>query len=119
MSSIIHPDSKAPTNDCSEILNVSNNCFSSVGPNLASKLPSPNREFPDYMPDNFNNSFFFDPVVAPEIKTEMLFIPLNKGHGLCSYTIRILRSVRHILSKLLAEIKKKTSQSVRVGILLS
>ena len=43
ISSIIHPDSKVPTNDCSEISNIFNDFFSSVGPNLASKLPSTNR----------------------------------------------------------------------------
>ena len=41
ISSIIHPDSKVPTNDCSEISNIFNNFFSSVGPNLASNHLQP------------------------------------------------------------------------------
>ena len=56
ISSIIHPDSKVPTTDRSEISNIFNNFFSSVGPNLASKLPSTNREFTDYMYGNFDKS---------------------------------------------------------------
>ena len=36
ISSIIHPDSKVPTNDRSEISNIFNDFFSSVEPNLAS-----------------------------------------------------------------------------------
>ena len=99
ISSIIHPDSRVPTNDRSEISNIFNNFFSSVGPNLASKLPSTIREFTDYMSGNFDKSFFFNPVVASEIETEILSIPLNKAHGLYSCPTRILRSVRHILSK--------------------
>ena len=109
ISSIIHPDSKVPTNDRSEISNIFNNFFSSVGPNLASNLPSTNREFTDYMSGNFDKSFFFNPVVASEIETEILSIPLNEAHGLYSCPIRILRSVRHILFK-----HEQVSQSVRV-----
>ena len=113
ISSIIHPDSKVRTNDRSEISNIFNNFFSSVGPNLASKLPSTNREFTDYMSGNFDKSFFFNPVVASEIETEILSIPLNEAHGLYSCPTRILRSVRHILSKPLADIMNKSvSQDV-------
>ena len=113
ISSIIHPDSKVPTNDCSEISNIFNDFFSSVGPNLASKLPSTNREFTDYMSGNFDKSFFFNPGMASEIETEILSISLNKAHGLYSCPTRILRSVRHILSKPLADIMNKSvSQGV-------
>ena len=94
ISSIIHPDSKVPTNDCSEISNIFNDFFSSVGPNLASKLPSTNR---DYMSGNFDKSFFFNPVMASENETEILSISLNKAHGLYSCPTRILRSVRHFI----------------------
>ena len=113
ISSIIHPVSKVPTNDCNEISNIFNDFFSSVGPNLASKLPSTNREFTDYMSGNFDKSFFFNPVMASEIETEILSISLNKAHGLYSCPTRILRSVRHILSKPLADIMNKSvSQGV-------
>ena len=112
ISSIIHPVSKVPTNDCNEISNIFNDFFSSVGPNLASKLPSTIREFTDYMSGNFDKSFFFNPVMASEIETEILSISLNKAHGLYSCPTRILRSVRHILSKPLADIMNKSvSQS--------
>ena len=113
ISTIIHPVSKVPTNDCNEISNIFNDFFSSVGPNLASKLPSTNREFTDYMSGNFDKSFFFNPVMASEIETEILSISLNKAHGLYSCPTRILRSVRHILSKPLADIMNKSvSQGV-------
>ena len=67
----------------------------------------------DYMSGNFDKSFFFNPVMASEIETEILSISLNKAHGLYSCPTRILRSVRHILSKPLADIMNKSvSQGV-------
>ena len=84
---------------------------SSVGPNLASKLPSTNREFTDYM-SSINLSALINPIVTSEIETEIFFIPLNKAHGFYSCPTRILRSIRHILSKPLADIMNKSfSQS--------
>ena len=74
--------------------------------NLASELH-------DYMSGNFDKSSFFNPVMASEIETEILSISLNKGHGLYSCPTRILRSVRHILSKPLADVMNKSvSQGV-------
>ena len=65
------------------------------------------------MSGNFDKSFFFNPVMASEIETEILSISLNKAHGLYSCPTRILRSVRHILSKPLADIMNKSvSQGV-------
>jgi len=70
ISLIIPRDSKVPTNDCSEISNIFNNLFSSVGPNLASKLPSTNRDFTDYMSGNFDKSFLFNPALIPVYKSQ-------------------------------------------------
>ena len=84
ISSIIHPDSKVPTTDRSEISNIFNNFFSSVGPNLASKLPSTNREFTNYMYGNFDKSFFFNPVVAL----------INTLHNMQSLILLILYKVK-------------------------
>ena len=64
ISSIIHPDSKVSTNDCSEISNIFSTFFSSVGPKLESKLLSTNHEFTDYMSGRFYKSFFFNLIVA-------------------------------------------------------
>ena len=95
------------------LTSIFNDFFSSVGSNLASKLPSTNREFTDYMSGNFDKSFFFNTVMASEIETEILSISLNKAHGLYSCPTIILRSIRHILSKPLADIMNKSvSQGV-------
>ena len=65
------------------------------------------------MSGNFDKPFLFNPVVASEIETEILSIPLNKAHGLYSCSATIIRSVRHILSKPLADIMNKSvSQSM-------
>ena len=105
---MICPDSKVPSNDGSEISSIFSKFFSSLAPKLASKLFSTNREFTDYMSGNFDESFFFNPVVASELETEILTIPLNKAYGLSSCPTRILRSVRHILSKPLADAMNKS-----------
>ena len=60
------------------------------------------------MSGNFDKSFLINPVVASEIETEILSIPLNKAHGLYSCSATIIRSVRHILSKPLADIMNKS-----------
>lgn len=49
-------------------------------------------------------SFFFNPVTALEIENEIVSIRINKAHGLYSCPTRILRSVKHIVSKPLAAI---------------
>lgn len=60
------------------------------------------------MSGNFDKSFLFNPVVASEIETEILSIPLNKANGSYSCSTTIIRSVRHILSKPLADIMNKS-----------
>lgn len=49
-------------------------------------------------------SFFFNPLTALEIENEIVSIGINKAHGLYSCPTRILRSVKHIVSKPLAAI---------------
>ena len=76
-----------------------NEYFSSIGHNLASKMPNPQKEFFDYLPKSRNaDSFFFNPVTQTEIESEIMNTPLNKVHGLYSFPTRVLRSARHILS---------------------
>ena len=87
-----------------EITNIFNKHFSSVGHRLASNFPPSNRHFGEYLRGNYVKSFFFDPVTPNEIEREILSILLNKAHGLYSCPNRILRSARHILSIPLAKL---------------
>lgn len=49
----------------SEIPDIMNEYFSSIGHNLASKMPNSQKEFFDYLPKSRNaDSFFFNPVTG-------------------------------------------------------
>ena len=75
-----------------EIPNILNNYFTSVGPNLASKISQSNRQFSEYLPRlNYSDSFFFNPVSPAEIESELMLLPLNKTSGLYSIPTRILK----------------------------
>ena len=76
----------------SEIPDIMNEYFSSIGHNLASKMPNSQKEFFDYLPKSRNaDSFFFNPVTQTEIESEIMNTPLNKAHGLYSFPIPYLR----------------------------
>ena len=62
------------------------------------------RHLSEYLRENYEKSFFFDPVAPTEIEREILSLPLNKAHGLYSCPNRILRSARYILSYPLAKL---------------
>ena len=64
--SLKRPDDNNKTNDPLEISNIFNNYFSSVGKNLASRVPRSSRNFTEYLALNYNpSSFFFDPGHLP------------------------------------------------------
>ena len=78
--------------DSSDLPDIMNEYFSSIGHNLASKMPNPQKEFFDYLPKSRNaDSFFFNPVTQTEIESEIMNTPLNKAHGLYSLPTRVLR----------------------------
>ena len=110
---------KCPGNDrisynSSEFPNIMNKYFSSIGHNLASKIPNPRKQFSEYLPDLSDpGSFFFNPVSPLEIENEIMNTPLNKAHGLYSFTSRTLRSAKHIISQLLSVL---INRSIKNGI---
>ena len=92
-SSVRCPTRGNLTYDPTEITNIFNKHFSSVGHRLASNLPPSNRHFSENLRGNYEKSFFFDPGTSIEIEREILSIPLNKAHGLYSCPNHILRSI--------------------------
>ena len=110
---------KCPGNDrisynSSEFPNIMNKYFSSIGHNLASKMPNPPKQFSEYLPDLSDpGSFFFNPVSPLEIQNEIMNTPLNKQHGLYSFPSRILRSAKHIISQPLSVL---ISRSIENGV---
>ena len=85
VSTLQLPNNQGVTQSQSEIANVLNNHFSSVGPKLANIIPSPTRDFRDYLGNSDHpNSFYFDAVTSSEVEREILITPSNKAYGLYS-----------------------------------
>ena len=94
------PSSNLVSQNPSEFPDIMNKYFSSIGHNLASKMPNSPKQFTDYLPKlDFASSFFFNPVSPSEIDSEIMTIQLKKAHGLYSFPTRILRSAKHIISQ--------------------
>ena len=86
--------------------------FSSIGYNLASKMPNPPKQFTEYLPKlNFDSSFFFNPVSPSDIEFEIMATPINKVYGLYSFPTRILRSAKHIISQPLSLLINKSLEN--------
>ena len=65
-----------------EIPNILNKHFASIGHTLASKVAH-SEEFWQYLPRlSFSESFAFNPVLPGEIEVEIKSLPLNKAPGL-------------------------------------
>ena len=52
------PENRGTTQNQSEIANVLNNHFASVGPKLANSIPLSTRDFKDYLGDSNYSNFF-------------------------------------------------------------
>ena len=57
--------------------NIFNRYFSTVGNNLASKMPNSQTPFTHYLPNNHNSSSFeFTPILHHGIEEEIMSIPI-------------------------------------------
>ena len=97
---------KAVTTKAQEISDVLNTHFATIGQKLASAIPQCRQCFHEYLcqgPSPYS-SFLFDPITPLEIRNEILSLPVNKAHGLCSFPVRILKCACTVISKPLAKI---------------
>ena len=100
------------TQNATELSNVLNDFFSTVGQKLAANVPDTNCHYREYLAKvNFASSFFFDPVILSDIELEISLLPSNKAYGLYSCPVRILKFARNILSSPLAELINLSVQS--------
>ena len=76
-----------------------NEHFASVGDNLASRLPSMQHSYVDFLAKSKSpqSSFYFRPVTASEVETEILSIPMIRKHGLYSCPTLLLKYVSDIM----------------------
>ena len=96
--------------DPSRIPNIINKYFSSVGNNLATKMPQAKYSYMKYLNNSKSpdTSFFFEPVTSHEVKLEILSIPKNKSHGLYSCPTQLLKCSCDIISPVLANLLNKS-----------
>ena len=114
VSTLQRPNNSGVTQNPAEITNIFNHYFASIGPRLARNISSPRKNFQDYLAGtNHYKSFFFDPVSSSEVDMEILATLSNKVYGLYSCPVHLLKSVRYILSPLLAALMNK---SISTGI---
>ena len=80
-----------------EFPNIFDKYFSSVGQDMASKMPNSLNSYTDYLPIiNIPNPFVFHRVSPTELELEVMLIPLKKSYGLYSCPAQILKCARHI-----------------------
>ena len=92
--------------EASQIPNIPNTHFASVGTRLASKLPSPPRHHLDYVSKCISplSSFLFEQVFPDEIRSEILSIPIDKFYGLYSSPTKLLKLSSSIIAPVLSEL---------------
>ena len=106
------PRTNQVSHNPSDFPDIMNKYFSSIGYNLASKMPNPPKQFTEYLPKlNFDSSFFFNPVSPSDIELEIMTTPINKVYGLYSFPTRILRSAKHITSQPLSLLINKSLEN--------
>ena len=90
----------------SQVANILNDHFSSVGNRLASTIPTPQQHYLNYVSHCKapSSSFLFLPVTSDEVKFQILSIPNNKSYGLYSSPIKLLKCASSIIAPILSEI---------------
>ena len=105
----------------SQIPNILNKHFASVGTRLASKLSSPPTHYLDYVSKCISplSSFFFEQVFPNKIRSEILPIPNNKSYGLYSSPTKLLKlsssTIAPVLSELLNISIKSGSSELKIA----
>ena len=112
ITSLRCPKRNILSSNTSEFPNIFNKHFSSVGHELASKMPNSSTSFHEYLSNSTNPfSFAFNYVSPKELELEIMSIPLNKSYGLYSCPARILKCSRYILSNPLSVLINKSVES--------
>ena len=83
--------------DGTEISNVMNEYFCSVGNNLVSKLPIPSNFFTDYLPKPICNSIFVEPVTVTELEALIKMLKVNKACGEDGISARLIKDLGNLL----------------------
>ena len=88
-----------------DICNLFNNHFSSIGSRISSSFSGSHDAF--VPASRINNSFFFRPVTSNDINTVISNLE-NKSNGLNTYSAKILKHIKDIISPILASLFTKS-----------
>ena len=84
------------------IANAFNNYFATIGSNLTNAIPTATTPFENYLNAPICNSFLLFPTTATEIETEINGLNPTKSVGPFNIPIKILKTLRVLLSEPLA-----------------
>ena len=107
--------------EASQIPNILNKHFASVGTRLASKLPPSPKHHLDYVSKCISplSSFFFEQVFPVEVRSEILSIPNDKSYGLYSSPNKLLKLSPSVIAPVLSELclsnRDLTHQSLKLA----
>ena len=102
------------TSNKTEITNILNNYFATVGTKLAQKLPASNKPFDCYVSEPTRETFSSEPITPLEVESQIILTPTNgvvidnrlscKHHinfisSKISKTIGIISKIRHFVSR--------------------
>ena len=81
---------------------------------LANKLPIPQNHHLDYVDKSKSpiSSFFFQPVLPEELRSEILLVPNDKCYGLYSSPTKLLKCSSAVIAPVLTDI---LNTSIRLG----
>ena len=84
----------------SRISSILNDHFTSAGPKLANKLPTPQGTYSDFLNSPYSpiNSFAFNLATPTEVALEITWISYHKSHGLYSCPTYLLKSASKLSS---------------------
>jgi hypothetical protein len=91
-------DNGLELNDPKSIANAFNNFFSTIGSNLASKVPYVQKSPTEYMISSSSDNFFLFPTTAGEIENVISKSNNSKSTGPFSIPIPILKLIKNVLS---------------------
>ena len=85
--------------DSKEIAKAFCKYFSNIGNEIAASIPTINKSPLDYLDKSHLDSFFILPTSTQEIEEEILKLKNDKAVGPFSIPVRILKIIRHVVSR--------------------
>ena len=90
--------------DPKTVVNLFNNFFAHIGPELASKIPTTTNDFKKYLKGSYVNSFFLEPTDSSEIINVTHLLPNKKSFGIDEIPVTIMKQSIDLIATPLAEI---------------